>query len=264
MGVAARRARGGAGRAGDELLRRRRCSRSATPRSSRSPSWSIRAEPRARSSSGRSSCSATTTSRCWSAGSWCCSRSPSPASARWRPAGGRWRWWRSAALAGVGVLAVALSESTAGRGVPAAGRRLRHLAGRPRPAHRRLAQASRPGARWRAAGSRRGFLLGPAAVGGARARARRAGPAAWAAAVARSRRARRLLRLPGVTEPRVPPAPGRARRRVAVADAGRRLLPDRHRDRDPDDRAGGVAAADPRHGRARDDAVASRTCSTAS
>ena len=110
-------------------------------------------------------------------------------------------------------------------------------------ADRLRAAGACPGGRATRTG-RRGFLIGAAAVAVISVGDRRAWAASSAAAAARSRRRAGLLRLTGVTEPRVPPAarirPGRGH---AVGDARGGLLPDPHRDRAAHHRAGAVAAA---------------------
>ena len=121
---------------------------------------------------------------------------------------------------------------------------------------RRCAAPTAPGRRRRRCPrssdrTRRGFLLSAgtmAALG--------VGFALVGRAVGGGRRhveeTRRLLRLSGVTPPRIPGecAAGRRGHR-AVDDVGRRLLPRAHRDRGADDRADRLEPADPRHGRPR-------------
>ena len=199
MGLAGRSARGGAGRAGDELRRRHGARDPGLPGRRRR-----RAGGPAQSGqellSGRSSGWATMTSRAPSAGSCCCSPSPSRPSARLGGppvvAGGAAAF---GALAGRG--ARGRHERVDGpRGVPAAGRRVRHLGGHPRPAHPGCARSPRARSLLgRGAGSCSGsaavavLALGLTGLGRPTGRGRRA---------VESERA--LLRPPGVSEPQVP------------------------------------------------------------
>ena len=143
--------------------------------------------------------------------------------------------------------------------LPAAGRRVRHLADLPVAADR----AAAPGRAGRGSGSGRSrpgrgppadpaWVLDPGRPDRRRRDGRcRGGPG-------RRRRspscrgdapAAAAVRRHGADHPQR--GPDRGPRGLDVADAERRLLPDPHRDRGPDDRAEGLAAADPRHGRPR-------------
>ena len=165
-------------------------------------------------------------------------------------------------IAGVGVVAVSVQQGLVRAELPAAGRRLRHLADLPVAADR----AAAPGRARRRGGCRTSEPVGPAEDHPPTRRGFliRVGLIAVAASVVAGvgrvvgagrrhvEETRRLLRLSGVTEPTVPTKARIGLRGVsAVADAERRLLPDPHRDRGPDDRAAGLAAAHPRHGRPR-------------